>query len=66
MLNKNSLSKFYYDVYNWSKFEWAWNFNMVISVRAICVTFNSNNCVSQDSVTILLKNVFELVGNGAN
>ena len=39
MLTENSLSKFCYDVNNCLKFELAWNFNMVISGRAICVTF---------------------------
>jgi len=39
MLNENSLSKLYYDVNNWLKFERAWNFNMVISARAAWITF---------------------------
>ena len=39
MVNGNNLSKIYYYVSNWWKFERAWNFNMVISARAICVIF---------------------------
>jgi len=39
MLYENILSKYYYDVNNLLKFELAWNFNVVISARAICVTF---------------------------
>jgi len=43
MLNENSLSKFYYNVNNWLKFEREWKFNMVISARAICVTFEHSS-----------------------